>query len=289
MWYLIIAPVAFIAYLFITYKKEMNSLKEELISGSQTMELTTGKTEYVIDGDGIPVIISHGGAGGYDQGRLTAALHLSGGFKVISVSRFGHLRTELPEQADASLQADAYAELLDKLQIEKAAIIGSSGGGPSAIQFAMRHPDKCTQLVLSCAVSGFLPERNLKVYDHPFMYYLMIKYFKKLVLKQIGVTSANYASMSSSEKQGLDALFKTMNPIELRKEGLVVDVHEWAKQKKWDDNYDWASVQCETLIIHAVDDKVIPFEMAEETSKRIPRAELLKLADGGHLKLDIES
>ena len=49
-------------------------------------------------------------------------------------------------------QADAYAALLDHLDI-KAPIIGMSAGGPSAIQFALRYPDRCSGLVLIAGVS----------------------------------------------------------------------------------------------------------------------------------------
>ncbi len=47
-------------------------------------------------------------------------------FHVIAMSRFGYLRTPLPLDASASAQADAYACLLDALNIRQAAIIGDS-------------------------------------------------------------------------------------------------------------------------------------------------------------------
>lgn len=51
-------------------------------------------------------------------------------------------------------QADALVALLDALQIERVAVQGVSGGGPSAIHFAARHPDRISALLLTCAVSG---------------------------------------------------------------------------------------------------------------------------------------
>lgn len=284
IWFLLFITLA-VVLLFTQYKSEMKHLKSELVSNSLVMELSSGTFEYSIIGEGAPVLISHGGAGGYDQGLLTANFHLNNGFKVITVSRFGHLRSDLPQGADARLQADVYAELLDKLGITETSIIGTSGGGPSAIQFAIRHPEKCHKLILSCAVSAYLPKRDLKIYSHPFLYYMVVKYFRKQVLKQIGVTKRLYIQMSKKEKSNLDGLFKSMNPIDLRSDGLVIDVNEWADQNKWEETYDFSKVQCQTLIIHAKDDLVIPYAMAENAHGNINKSELLSLESGGHLKL----
>ena len=44
-------------------------------------------------------------------------------------------------------QADAFVDLPDALQVERAPVIGGSAGALSAIQFAIRHPDRCSALV----------------------------------------------------------------------------------------------------------------------------------------------
>src|SRR6185503_12072375 len=69
-------------------------------------------------------------------------------FRVIAMSRFGYLRTPLPADASPAAQADAHACLLDALKISRAAVIGASAGAPSSMQFALRHPDRCSALVL---------------------------------------------------------------------------------------------------------------------------------------------
>ena len=38
--------------------------------------------------------------------------------------------------------------MLDALDVERVAVFGYSAGGPSALQFALRHPDRTTALVL---------------------------------------------------------------------------------------------------------------------------------------------
>lgn len=283
--YVLATIIVIILILMIMYNYDMKKLIRNIEKNSCLIETKSGVIECSISGEGIPVIISHGGAGGYDQGQITAKVHLDDRFKVIAVSRFGHLRTPLPENCSAIKQADAYADLLDALGIEEAAILGTSGGGPSAIQFAQRHPNRCMALVLSCAVSQYLPERSLKGYKHPFVYWILTKFFRKLVLKQIGVSTNLYQTLNTDEKEVINSLFKIMNPIKLRREGLLVEVPEWSNVTIWESNYHLKDITVPTLVIHAVDDTVVPYKHGEDAKRLIPNATMISLPHGGHLKL----
>ena len=59
----------------------------------------------------------------------------------------------LPADASPEAQADAHACLLDALGIPNAAVVGVSAGGPSAMQFAIRHPQRTAALVLLVPLS----------------------------------------------------------------------------------------------------------------------------------------
>ena len=67
---------------------------------------------------------------------------------MIAMSRFGYLRMPMPADASAAAQADAHVCLLDALGIPEAAIMGGSAGAPSALQMAIRHPERTSALVL---------------------------------------------------------------------------------------------------------------------------------------------
>ncbi len=266
----------------ITISESLNRLKGK----SQIIETPLGVIEYLIKGDRGPlVLISHGGAGGFDQGLITAQTHLKGDYRVLSVSRFGHLRSSMIEGANAELQADAYALLLDHLGIERASILGSSGGGPSAIQFAQRHPDRCSSLILSCAVSQFHPARSTTVYKSDFFYWLITTKLKKLALKKIGVTREIEMNLSDKERDYLSQIFDTMNPISLRRKGLFCDIAEWSDQKAWNTRYRLKELLLPVLIIHAKYDSVIPYIHALQAHRAISGSILMTLKDGGHLKL----
>jgi 2-hydroxy-6-oxonona-2,4-dienedioate hydrolase len=79
------------------------------------------------------VLVVHGIFGGFDQGSVTAQGNLGNGFRCIVPSRFGYVRTPLPDTASPATQADAYACLLDVLGIERTAVMGASAGATSAI------------------------------------------------------------------------------------------------------------------------------------------------------------
>lgn len=279
---IVILPICLI---YPKFRREMDAAQVRLQAGSQILQTQSGPIEYAETGQRYPVLISHGGAGGYDQGLVTAQTYLGGRFRGIAPSRFGHLRTPLAADSTAMAQADAYADLLDTLDIPHAAIVGTSGGGPSALQFALRHPARCSALIMTAAVSQFHPPRPLGVYKSDFLYWLITTYFQRFTLTKIGVTPALQATLQPAERELLSSLFATMNPISLRRAGLFHDVAEWADQAMWEANYPLAQINIPTLVIHAVYDTIVPFAHAQHVAEQIPDATLVKLKSGGHLRL----
>ena len=134
-------------YVYARYAAAIRAQRARVGTGSRIAETPCGAIEYAVRGSGSPVLVVHG-AGGYDQALEFSEPLERSGFCVVAMSRFGCLRTPLPIDASAAAQADAHACLMDALGIERAAIIGASAGAPSAMQFALRHPERCSSLVL---------------------------------------------------------------------------------------------------------------------------------------------
>ncbi len=107
-----------------------------------------GLVEFTTWGSGPAVLVAHGAGGGYDQGSLIAKAFGGNGFRWIVPSRFGYLRSTLPTDASTAAQADAFADLLDALSIQRVAILAMSGGVPPSMQFAQRYPARTSALVL---------------------------------------------------------------------------------------------------------------------------------------------
>ncbi len=150
--------------------------------GSRIAFAASGPVEFAALGSGPPVLLLHGGCGGWDQGAMLAisllkdadesigyddALReadsiLDDRFTVIAPSRAGYLRTPLSTGRTPAEGADTMAGLLDTLGVTRVLVVGVSGGGPTALQFALRHQRRCAALVMAAAISKrhFQPPRT---------------------------------------------------------------------------------------------------------------------------------
>jgi len=137
-----------------------------LESGSNLISTSAGEVEYAIWGDSGPyVIVFHGGQGGYDQIRAFSPGIIGKGYRIITWSRPGYLRTPLPLVSTPDDQADMAAALLDALGIDRVAAIGGSAGGPPLFSFALRHPNRLWALIAESAVSQTYMPRS----DFPYV------------------------------------------------------------------------------------------------------------------------
>ncbi|HEV2774607.1 MAG TPA: alpha/beta hydrolase [Solirubrobacteraceae bacterium] len=106
----------------------------------------------IIDmGSGEPVIFIHGLSGCW-QNWLEQLPLFARDHRVIAVDLPGFGQSEMPaEEISISGYADAIDELMDKLDIETARIVGNSMGGFIGAELAIQHPERVERLVLVAA------------------------------------------------------------------------------------------------------------------------------------------
>jgi pimeloyl-ACP methyl ester carboxylesterase len=119
----------------------------------QVGDLTVSVTD---TGDGPPVVLLHGLACG---GRMwTHQIRaLKERFRVIAYDQRGHGQTDAPAAAtsySAGHLARDLVGVLDALKIERAAIVGFSLGGGSALALAASKPERVSRLVLADVGAG---------------------------------------------------------------------------------------------------------------------------------------
>ena len=146
------AEVAAIAVAALTvrarFKDDLAQVTARANEGSEMVDTRCGPIEVQQAGAGSPLLVIHGSGGGHDQGMAWARPPVQQRLRVIAPSRFGYLRTPRPTDDPPQAQADAHACLLNTLGISRAAVMGVSAGGPSALQTAIRHPERGSVLVL---------------------------------------------------------------------------------------------------------------------------------------------
>lgn len=110
------------------------------------------------DGSGPPLLLLHGFTG---SAIMWSALRpaLRARFELILVDLPGHGRSSAPANPSRYAlhrTADDLARVLDALDVARAAVIGYSMGGRTALQFALAHADRLTALILESTSPGIV-------------------------------------------------------------------------------------------------------------------------------------
>lgn len=254
----------FIIFNIVRCKNDMNTAYKRIKDlGSQLVETEYGNVEYASRGSGYPILVIHGAMGGFDQGLMLADEFIDSSYQSICVSRFGYLRSQLPQNPTITLQADAYNSLLDAINVPKVAVFGTSGGANSAIRFAACHPERVSALILlSPAAAGKeMPATPPKaVFDtllrSDFVYWAFVTYAGPSMYSLIGVPK-NFKLTPDLESEVKDTLMCTMLSSR-RMDGMIFDMYtssdEFYQSFTEKSPYPLDKIKIPVLVINAKDD-----------------------------------
>ena len=254
-----------------------------------------GPVEYTLSGEGpLTLLALHGAMGGHDQAELLARTVGPPEFRVLSLSRPGYLGTPLSVGKTPEQQADVYAELLDALGIPQVAAMAISGGGPSAIHFALRHPDRCRCLVLISTTGGKVTERL------PMAFHLLkllgrwpalLRFMQGKASKDLetnlrrSITSPVILARALQDPEVRPLLEEMMrmgaDRVSERLAGTFNDVTVTRTR-----DYPLEEIAVPTLVVHGTADPFVPFEQhGKVLASRIPGAELFAVEGGEHMTI----
>jgi pimeloyl-ACP methyl ester carboxylesterase len=289
---LVIAALVVLTYS--SYRRDIGRAYDRIATGSQIAQTRCGPIEYAVAGEGPPLLSVHGAGGGFDQGLELAAPLARSGFRVIAVSRFGYLRTPLPTDASAAAQADAHACLLDALNIKRVAVLGTSAGGPSSLQFALRHPDRTAALVL-LVPAAYAPRPNQAPAVHTprgtpflfdtalrsdFLFWAMGKLAHDTFIQGIlGTPPEVVARASAAEQARVGQIMEHILPVSPRRPGLINDGAVVSSLPR----YELERIAAPTLAISVSDDLYGTFDGARYTADHVPNARFIGYPSGGHM------
>jgi 2-hydroxy-6-oxonona-2,4-dienedioate hydrolase len=276
------------------FKRDLAQAAAQAALGSTVIATRCGPIEVQEAGEGVPLLMIHGSGGGHDQGMAWARPLARQGIRVIAMSRFGYLRTPRPADASPEAQADAHACLLDGLGIEQAAVVGVSAGGPSAMQTAIRHPERVSALALVVpiaykpgAVADSAPPVSddkdallLRLLGSDFFYWAGLQLARDQVFAHVLATPPALIHAASAEEQArVNAMADRVLPVSVRAEGLRDDTRLGKSLKP----YPLAAIRVPTLVVSARDDGFGTFAAAEYTARHIAGAKFVGFDIGGHL------
>lgn len=262
--------------------------------GSVVLDTACGPIEVQQAGEGTPLLVIHGSGGGHDQGMAWARPLGQHGVRVIAMSRFGYLRTPRPADASPEAQADAHLCLMNALGIAKAAVVGVSAGGPSALQTAIRHPGRVSALVLVVpiaykprSVADSAPPVSddedamlLRLLGSDVLFWTALRLAHDQVIRHVLATPPELvAAADAQERARVDALAERILPVSMRAAGLRDDTRLGKRLGP----YPLDSIRVPTLVVSARDDGFGTHAAAQYTASRIPGAKFIGFDDGGHL------
>jgi 2-hydroxy-6-oxonona-2,4-dienedioate hydrolase len=290
LWGLVLASGA---YATGAYRSAIAAADARLSRRSSLIETDNGSLEYAVAGDGPPVMMIHGTGGGFDQGQLFASALRDSGFRIVAPSRFGYLRSAFPDDASPAHQADVLVTLLDHLGIRRMPVIGGSAGALTAAEFALRHPDRCSHLVL------LVPAANLTGRD-PVAFTAMQRMAVNLLLESdlafwslsklapgqmirtlLATDPALLSRVVPKERQRAELILNGLMPISRKADGLRNDAF-WAGTPS---PTAYADIKVPTLILSCEDDHFGTAETSRCLAKRIPDATIIIWTEGGHIWL----
>jgi 2-hydroxy-6-oxonona-2,4-dienedioate hydrolase len=278
---------------WLLFRADMRTNAERITGHSLVIPSPYGSVEYAHGGRGPDVLVVHGSGGGFDQGALIAETFLGDGFHWIAPSRFGYLRSDVPDGATFDEQAHAYAALLDHLGLERVAVVAFSHGGPSALLFAALHPERVSSLTLvSCGAAPLAVHDQAAadrkgavltaIYRHDWLYWTATRLLRRPFMRLMGASGDVIADLSPQQRTIIDRVIDEMNPVSARQRGVAFDNGAALPGERI------AAIEAPTLIIHAADDLLQLFENAAFAAATIPGARLMRFEHGGHLLMAVE-
>ncbi len=280
------------AVTFSVYRRDLRAARAAALSGSAMLHTACGDVEYATKGSGPPVLSIHGTGGGWDQGQFIARGLVERGFQVIAPSRYGYLRTAMPEHATPQAEADLFACMLDALKIERVAVIAASAGATPALQFALRHPGRVSSLVLLVPAIGGISTPDSAPLVSPFImnvvlgsdfpYWGAMRAWPRASLTVVAVPRSLVPTLSAVGRKTLDDAVRMILPVTLRRDGILYDAGNQTKEQP----YPLERIRAPTLLVSAEDDLYKTLPNARAAAAKIPGARVIAFKRGGHLLLD---
>ncbi len=231
---------------------------------------------YEEHGDGVPLIMAHGGGGSLLQ-FMHQVPHFSKKHRVVVFDGRGHGRSDSPQSGySMKIFSEDILRLMDILCLEKAVLIGLTMGAMVGLQFALDHPDRLHAMVLVGVSEG-----GRETMKERFEMSAQIAEMQGMEMLAEGFCSVVFSPWFQEEKRDqVENFKKSMKGASPH--GYAQTIRALANRPLVQDRL--GGIQTRTLVVVGEDDVTeFPLEDAELFSRGIPKAELFRIPRAGHL------
>ncbi|MGA3112574.1 MAG: alpha/beta hydrolase, partial [Candidatus Bathyarchaeia archaeon] len=206
----------------------------------------------------------------------------SRGYRCIAHDRRGHGRSSQPwEGNDMDTFADDLSELMEKLKLEEAVLVGHSTGGGEVARYIGRHG---TKRISKAVLIGAVPPLMVKTASNPGG--LPIEVFDQLranvvvdrsqFFKDLSIPFYGYNRPAAQISEGVRNAFWMMGMIA----GFPAAYFCIKAFSETDQTEDLKKIDVPTLILHGDDDQIVPIADSAMLSAKIIRNSTLKVYPG---------
>jgi non-heme chloroperoxidase len=227
-------------------------------------------------GQGQPIVFSHGWPLSSDDWDNQMLFFLAQGYRVIAADRRGHGRsTQTPDGHDLDHYADDLAVVIEHLDLHDAIHVGHSTGGGEVVRYLARHGEsRAAKAVLISAVPPLMVQTD----DNPEG--LPKSVFDGLQAQLAANRSEFYRALPSGPFYNFDK-----PGVESTPEYREAVVENWWRQgmmgdalshydgivafSQTDFTEDLKKITVPTLVMHSVDDQIVPYVAAGPKSAEL--------------------
>ena len=234
--------------------------------------------------DAPPMILIHGFASSNLVWSKVLLELAASGFRVIAPDLPGYGYSAKPRKLDYTIgsQARMIVGLLAHLEIERAAIVGSSYGGAVAATIALDRPELVEKLVLVGAVTNNAPTRYLlmRLFGSPIIGDLISPLLlgsRRLLRKRMKRVYDRHSWVLDERR--VNARYLSLNTRGTHR-AIIRTVRRWDADRISRDAH---LVNVPTLVLWGDTDRDVPLQHGEELQEKLPNSRLIVFRECGHL------
>jgi pimeloyl-ACP methyl ester carboxylesterase len=203
---------------------------------------------------------------------------------VIAIDQIGFGESDRPEEArfsyDLPAQMGIVAEVMDRLGVERATVLGHSMGGGAALLLAARKPERVSRLVLICPTVYPLPMPALAkvIFNPTFGQFLFRNAFTKSEMRR-QMLRQHFKDPAPVTDEFVDFVWARLNRAGGRDAAYLA---MRALSQLANNTADPMRVRAPTLLLWGDEDRMIPLSHGKRLSRAIPGARLGVVPACGH-------